>query len=188
MSSLRSVADLRKYMDAGNHPDFLFFWGHRPGKPGVGYKSCLSQWFEAPFEVDGIEYPTAEHYMMAGKARLFNDTDALRAVLAASSPGAAKAAGRAVRGFDENRWLQYRWDIVVNANVAKFSQHPDLKQYLLGTGDQVLVEASPLDFIWGIGLAADDPDAPHPARWKGLNLLGFALMEVRAQLRLPAPD
>lgn len=188
VSSLRSVADLRKYMDAGNQPDFLFFWGHRPGKPGVGYKSCLSQWFEAPFEVDGIEYPTAEHYMMAGKARLFNDTDALRAVLAAGSPGAAKAAGRAVRGFDENRWRQYRWDIVVNANVAKFSQHADLKQYLLGTGDQVLVEASPLDFVWGIGLAADDPDAPQPARWQGLNLLGFVLMEVREQLRLPAPD
>ena len=187
-STMRSVDDLTRAIRAGQHPDYLFFWGHRPAKGGGPSKSCLSQWYESPFEVDGVAYPTAEHYMMAGKARLFNDPDALRKILEASSPNEVKAAGRAIRGFDENRWRQYRWDIVANGNQAKFAQSADIKDFLLGTGEQVLVEASPVDAIWGIGLAADDPDAPHPARWKGLNLLGFVLMEVRAQLRLPAPD
>ena len=132
--------------------------------------------------VDGVRYATAEHWMMAGKARLFDDADALAKVLANDDPGAAKAAGRAVRGFDEARWLAHRFDLVVAGNHAKFAQHPVLERFLLSTGDQVLVEASPVDAIWGIGLAAGDPRAHDPAQWPGLNLLGFALMAVRERL------
>jgi ribA/ribD-fused uncharacterized protein len=120
--------------------------------------------------------------MMAGKARLFGDTDGVAAVLRAASPGAAKAAGRKVRGFDKDRWTTARYDIVVTGNLAEFGQHPDLRDFLLATGRKVLVEASPYDRIWGIGMAASNPDAARPSRWRGLNLLGFALMEVRERL------
>ncbi|CUM38137.1 Uncharacterized domain COG3236 / GTP cyclohydrolase II [Streptomyces venezuelae] len=133
--------------------------------------------------VDGVRYATAEHWMMAAKARLFGDADAERAALAARTPAEAKKAGRLVRNFDETVWRRERLGIVVEGSVHKFSSDESLRAYLLGTGTRVLVEASPMDRIWGIGLAADDPGAHDPARWRGLNLLGFALMEARDRLR-----
>jgi ribA/ribD-fused uncharacterized protein len=170
---------------AGHRLTFLFFWGHRPqpdGSPGPG---CLSQWWPASFTVQGVCYPTAEHYMMAAKARLFDDDTTAGQILTAASPGAAKALGRRIRGFDERLWQEHRMDIVVAANTAKFSQNPDLGTYLTNTGDRILVEASPSDRIWGIGMTADDPYASEPANWNGLNLLGFALMQTRAALTTP---
>jgi ribA/ribD-fused uncharacterized protein len=142
----------------------------------------LSQWYPAPFEVDGVRFPTAEHFMMVGKARLFGDDEAERHILDAPKPDRAKGLGRRVRGFDEERWASERYGIVVAGNLAKFGQQPPLREFLLATGDRVLVEASPYDQVWGIGLAAGAPDAASPSRWRGANLLGFALMEVRAQL------
>jgi hypothetical protein len=133
--------------------------------------------------VDGVSYPSAEHYMMAAKARLSGDAGAAGKILAAPDPGAAKALGRQVRGFDEQRWAEHRFDVVVAGNMAKFSQHRQLRDFLAGSGSRVIVEASPRDSVWGIGLAADDERANSPERWPGLNLLGFALMEVRHQLR-----
>ncbi len=144
--------------------------------------SCLSQWWPSPFEVDGVRYATAEHWMMAQKARLFGDADAERQALDAANPGAAKRAGRLVRGFKDETWKRERFAIVRTGSVHKFAQHPDLLAFLLATGDRVLVEASPLDRVWGIGLAADDERAQDPTRWRGLNLLGFALMEAREEL------
>ncbi len=161
--------------------DFLFFWGHTPG-PGTG-PWCLSQWWPAPFTVDGREYATAEHWMMWHKAVLFGDERVAEAVLAAPKPARAKALGRQVQGFTREKWERERFAIVVAGSVAKFAAHDDLRAYLLGTGDRVLVEASPNDAVWGIGIAASHPDAPHPERWPGTNLLGLALMEARAQLR-----
>ena len=102
--------------------------------------------------------------------------------MAAAPPGAAKAIGREVRNFDQQVWERHRFDIVVEGNLGKFGQHEALKEFLLGTSDRILVEASPVDRIWGIGLAADNADAENPNLWKGLNLLGFALMEVRNRL------
>ncbi|NGN64391.1 NADAR family protein [Streptomyces sp. A7024] len=166
-----------------NSTKFLFFWGHRPTRDGSVGKGCFSQWWPAPFTVDGVEYATAEHFTMAGKARLFGDTDAERAIVAAGHPKQAKDLGRTVRGFDQEAWAAHRYDIVVRGNEAKFGQHPDLRDYLLRTGDRVLVEASPVDRVWGIGLAADDERAQTPAEWRGLNLLGLALMDVRERLR-----
>lgn len=99
--------------------------------------------------------------------------------MAAPSPSAAKKLGRRVRGFDDATWNERRYSIVVRGNVAKFAQHPDLRDFLLGTKNRVLVEASPVDRIWGIGLAEDDERAVDPKQWQGLNLLGFALMKVR---------
>jgi ribA/ribD-fused uncharacterized protein len=94
----------------------------------------------------------------------------------------SRALGRQVRDFDQVVWDAHCFDLVVAGNVAKFSQHPDLGQYLSRTGNRVLVEASPVDRVWGIGLSATDPRAHDPARWRGRNLLGFALMRARAQL------
>lgn len=158
------------------------FWGHRPPVRGGVGPGCLSQWWPAEFTVDGVTYPTAEHWMMAEKARLFGDEEGLAAVLAAKSPGAAKAAGRKVRDFDEGKWAAERYGIVVAGNLAKFGQHDHLREFLLATGDKVLVEASPYDRVWGIGMGPNDPDAGSPLKWRGLNLLGFALMDVRERL------
>lgn len=178
----RDVAAVARAQEAGERLRFLFFWGHRPPRGGGVGPGCLSQWWEAPFTVAGQAYRTAEHFMMAEKARLFGDERTRREVLDAPHPGAAKKLGRQVRGFDEATWAEHRYGIVVRGNLAKFTQHPDLGAFLLGTGDRVLVEASPVDRIWGIGLAADDERAATAARWRGLNLLGFALMDVREEL------
>jgi len=182
----RDREKLRLAVAAGSRPKFLFFWGHTPRGAGAD-KSCLSQWFEAPFIVDGDDYPTAEHYMMAGKARLFEDEAILDAILDAEHPADAKKLGRKVRGFEQARWEASRIEIVVRGNVEKFRQNPGLQSFLLNTRDRVLVEASPRDRIWGIGLDAKDPDAYDPQEWRGLNLLGFALMEARFRLRYAKP-
>jgi ribA/ribD-fused uncharacterized protein len=182
MTPDQRLAQLRAAEAAGQPLDLLPFWGHKPTRSGAIGTGCLSQWWPVVFTVDGVSYPSAEHWMMAEKARLFGDTDGLVAVLEAASPGAAKAAGRTVRGFDEDRWTATRYDIVVTGNLAKFGQHPQLRDFLLATGTKILVEASPYDRIWGIGMAATDPDAARPSRWRGLNLLGFALVEVRERL------
>lgn len=176
------LAELCAAVAAGGRPKFLFFWGHQPRPDGRIGKGCLSQWWPAPFEVDGVGYATAEHWMMAGKSRLFGDEAMLPRILAAPHPGAAKKLGRQVQGFDHEVWAQHRRAIVVAGNVAKFGQDPALRAFLVGTGDRVLVEASPRDRIWGIGLSERAPGADDPRRWKGENLLGFALMEAREAL------
>ena len=175
-------AQLCQRVDAGESFKYVFFWGHTPPDEGVN-ASCFSQWFEAGFELDGVRYKTAEHYMMAGKARLFDDPGKLAEIIDSDHPGEAKKLGRQVHNFDQEAWSRERSVIVVAGNVAKFSQNPELGAYLLGTGERVLVEASPRDRIWGIGMGKRNPDATDPRKWRGQNLLGFALMEVRTTLR-----
>ncbi|MGW5753293.1 NADAR family protein [Nocardia rhamnosiphila] len=179
----RSVSELIHIVAESGRVKYLPFWGHHPRSDGSVGAGCLSQWWPAEFTVDGTVFPTAEHYMMWRKAMLFDDGAIAAEVLEAGSPGAAKALGRRIVGFDEELWGLHRFGIVVAGNVAKFGRHEELRRFLLDTGDRVLVEASPVDRVWGIGLAADDPRAEDPARWKGLNLLGFALMEARSALR-----
>ncbi|MFK0159368.1 NADAR family protein [Streptomyces sp. NPDC090493] len=182
MTEIDSVEALIRAVRAGARIRYLHFWGHRPRPDGRVSASCLSQWWPSPFVVEGVEYATAEHWMMAAKARLFGDAEAEHAVLAAGHPAAAKKAGRLVRGFDEQIWQRERFAIVTEGSVHKFAAAPDLREFLLATGDRVLVEASPVDRVWGVGLAATDAAAEDPERWKGLNLLGFALMEARERL------
>jgi ribA/ribD-fused uncharacterized protein len=172
------LEDLRSRVNAGERLKYVFFWGHQPSKTGVT-ASAFSQWYAAPFVVDGQHYPTAEHFMMAEKAALFGDQATRAQVIQAPNPGAAKALGRQVRGFDETAWLQHRFSIVVRANEAKFSQNLELGKFLKQTGTRVLVESSPVDRIWGVGLAQTDEKVNNPNQWLGLNLLGFALMQVR---------
>ena len=180
------MLDLKSLIErcqTGEQFEYLLFWGHTPSKDGTITKTCFSQWFVAPFTVDGIIYPTAEHWMMAGKAKLFSDNETLQEILVAPDPKSAKALGRKVQCFKEDVWLANARRIVTEGNIAKFSQNEDLKSFLLATGTQVLVEASPYDRIWGIGLGAEDPKAKNPSTWQGQNLLGFALMDARETIR-----
>jgi len=178
-----SVKELQEFIAEGAKPDFLFFWGHRQSGNSVN-KSCFSQWYESVFDVEGVHYKTAEHYMMAQKALLFGETHIYEKILIASTPDQAKSFGRKVSGFNDDIWSAKSFDIVVKGNTEKFSQNELLKSFLLSTNDKVLVEASPVDAIWGIGLAADDEQAKNPSQWRGKNLLGFALMAVREKLKV----
>ena len=160
--------------------NYLFFWGHHEDSE-TPTKACLSQWYASSFTVDGKEYATAEHFMMSRKARLFKDERCEEQIIACSHPSEAKKMGRMIANFDENIWNQHKFAIVVQASVEKFSQNPPLLAFLLSTSNRILVEASPADPIWGIGLAQDHRDATDPKKWKGPNLLGFALMTARAK-------
>ena len=171
-------------IDGGFQPSYLFFWGHT-SKAGTEGKECLSQWYPVSFSEDGVLYPSAEHYMMAGKARLFGDAAALEAILVAATPAEAKKLGRQVQGFVEAVWKQHCSSIVVRASLLKFGQNPQLGSFLLASADSVIVEASPRDRIWGIGMSQNNPAARDPQHWRGQNLLGFALMTARRQLQSP---
>ncbi|MCG9536605.1 NADAR family protein [Providencia huaxiensis] len=175
------ITSLCKQYRSGKKFKYVFFWGHQ-AKQNQITKSCFSQWYPSPFIVNNHRFASAEHFMMAEKARLFGDLETLDKIIYAPNPGAAKAFGREVRGFKQDVWDENRFAIVVTANMAKFSQNKELGQFLLSTNERVLVEASPVDKIWGIGLAEDAENIENPLTWKGLNLLGFALMDVRSQL------
>lgn len=176
------LTELQQLYNRGGKAHFLFFWGHTPRQHNAIDKSSLSNWFPARFEADQRIYATSEHYLMAHKAWLFGDSDTAETICSAQSSIQAKQSGRQVKGFDEGIWLRHRWRINLEANWLKFSQNPELAAFLIGTGTQILVEASPEDRSWGIGLSAQDPRAQDPRSWLGSNLLGFALMEIRQRL------
>jgi ribA/ribD-fused uncharacterized protein len=166
-------------------PSFLPFWGHTPqGTSPVG-PWVLSQWWPSGFVHQGIEYFHAEGFLMAAKARLFGDKKALAPILEAENPAVAKYHGRLVQGFDEDVWIEHRYHVAITGNLAKFSQDDLLRSYLVSTAPKVLMEASPRDRIWGIGLSASDRRCVLPSEWLGQNLLGFALAEVRDHLAQP---
>lgn len=166
-----------KRFNDGERLKYIFFWGHRPSASIT--KSCFSQWYDCRFTVDGVEYSTAEQYMMSQKALLFGDEKIYAEIMEASHPKQFKDLGRKISGFDDRIWNQHRTDIVINGNVAKFSQNQELKYFLLNTNSRILVEASPHDNIWGIGMDSKDTRCENPNLWDGENLLGFCLMEVR---------
>lgn len=160
------------------YSDFVFFWGHQNRQEGLS-KACLSQWYPCSLVVDGQYYNCAERFMMAEKARIFGDEEIRQQILQEYSQMAMKKLGRKVRNYDDAIWKEKRFDVVVRGNIAKFSQNEKLKEFLLSTGNKVLVEASPKDTVWGIGLEESHPDVINPSKWQGDNLLGFALMEAR---------
>jgi ribA/ribD-fused uncharacterized protein len=163
--------------DVDTTPDFVLFWRGWP-----------SQWFRSAFELDGVAYNCCEQFMMAEKARVFGDADAEQAILATKSPKEQKTLGRNVRGFDAARWNAVCRGVVYRANLAKFEQNANLRQLLLATGHRTIVEASPVDTIWGVGLAQDDPRVLDRAQWQGTNWLGVALMQARDELRRNAGE
>ncbi|XP_054764016.1 N-glycosidase YbiA-like [Lytechinus pictus] len=153
---------------------YTFFYGEK--------SSPFSQFRAANFVVDGVQYTCAEMYMMHQKAVLFGDHEIAEQILVATKPMAMKALGRKVRNFDEEVWKQHRRQIVKKGNLAKFSQNLDILAKLLETRGTTLVEASPRDRIWGIGMGKDNPNAKNKNKWRGQNLLGYILTEVREEL------
>ncbi len=169
---------LKVKFDKDERIKFIFFWGHIHNGEEVG-DFIFSQWYDTPFLVDNIEYKTSEHWMMACKARLFNDMELFDKIIKSNKPGEAKELGRQIRNFDAAEWDNKKYEIVKDGNIHKFTQNKKLRDYLINTGERVLVEASPIDSIWGIGLDSNSNGIENPYTWQGLNLLGFALMEVR---------
>ena len=144
--------------------------------------SFLSQWHRAFFSLHGHDFVCAEQWMMYRKAQLFGDEAMAARILSATAPHDHKRMGQNVRGFVADVWDAEKHGIVFEGNLAKFGQNAGLRKKLLATGDALLVEANPKDFIWGAGLSADDPDIEYPSRWLGQNLLGYILTDVRGQL------
>ena len=177
-----NIKDIIKRYDAGENLEFLFFWGHT-NKYDYITKSCLSQWYPAQFVIDSITYRCTEQWMMAEKARVFGDEYNRKKILEAKDPKEMKSLGRQVQNFNADVWNEKAREIVTKGNIAKFSQNPELKTFLLNTGDMVLVEASPYDKIWGIGMGRDDASVKNPHNWKGTNWLGCCLMEARDAIK-----
>ena len=159
--------------------DFIFFWGHTPATSSEITQTCLSQWWKCYFTEGGITFCCAEQYMMYKKALLFEDYEHADEIPKTKDPKNIKALGRLVKGFDNKVQNEHKAEIVLQGNILKFSQNPELKQYLLGTRDKILVEASPYDRVWGIGMRSGSGGICEPQKWKGENLLGFLLMEAR---------
>lgn len=150
---------------------YIFFWD-----------GIYSQWRIAPMIIDGVQYNCCEQYMMHQKALLFEDYDTARQILRTEIPREQKELGRKVKGFDKDKWDSVCMGIVYKGNYAKFTQNEILKGELIATGDRILVEASPYDKIWGIGMGEDDENIEDPSKWKGLNLLGWTITLVRQEI------
>lgn len=165
----------------GLQPKYLFFWGHTPGKAEQVGKECLSQWYPAVFVVDGVRYATAEHYMMAEKARLFGDEDVRERIIVAAHPSRQKFRPCGT-GVHPNHLGTTPVRYCGTGQHCQIWPKPDPENLSPQHGHRILVEASPMDHIWGIGWSENDPQSQNPEQWRGLNLLGFALMNVRARL------
>ena len=166
-------------MEMDEKEKYIFFWSHQEKNEGEVTKKCLSQWYNCMFEIDGIKYYTAEQYMMSQKALAFNDKETYSKIMEEKEPREYKKLGRQVKNFDSTIWDKKKFEAVIKGNIAKFSQNEKLKEFLLNTQEKILVEASPYDKIWGIGMDENDKDILDPSKWKGENLLGKALMKVR---------
>ena len=146
------------------------------------WSGIYSQWNKSDFTIDGMKFTTAEQYMMYKKALLFEDEEVANAIMRTNNPREQKALGRKVRGFDADVWNAVCRDYVYEANYAKFTQDPNLMEQLMATGDKEIVEASPKDRIWGIGLHYDDERVHDKSQWQGKNWLGEAIMRARTQI------
>lgn len=162
--------------------NMVTFWGHTPnGKEDIG-KWCFSQWWKGEFRINELDYICMEQYMMSQKAVLFGDYKTEEEIMKATDPKIIKALGRKVANFNQQVWDEVKYTIVLTGNWYKFSQNKELRDYLLSTKDAILAEASPYDKIWGIGMSEKEEGVNVPNKWKGSNLLGFALMEIRDEL------
>ena len=142
----------------------------------------LSNWYHSDFMVDGMKFSSMEQFMMYQKACRFHDEKIANDILHTDNVAEIKKLGRKVHAYDENVWNGVRQLIVYEGLKAKFSQNAELKQKLVDTGDAVLAECAVRDQIWGIGLSMRDPNRFERSKWRGNNLLGYALMLVREQL------
>jgi len=177
-----TIEKIKEIVRRNPETPIIYFWGHTPN-PRKITAACLSQWYDCNFEVEGVQYHTTEQYMMACKARLFGDEEVLNEIMNATHPHDYKKLGRKIRGFEQSLWDARKYDIVVEGNKAKFGQNPELMEFLLSTDVAILVEASPYDKIWGIGLDRETALEVSVEQWQGESLLGCALMDVRDWLK-----
>ncbi|OEJ14025.1 hypothetical protein BFL38_04620 [Brachyspira hampsonii] len=177
-----SLLKLQRDFNSGNKIDFLFFYGHTNDKKEIN-KSSLSQWYIKDFIENDLTFNCMEKYMMYNKALLFDDKNIADEILNNNQPKAIKELGRKVKNFNDEVWDKMKYKIVFTGNYYKFSQNTDLRNFLLSTKNKVLVEASPYDKVWGIKMKYDDENIENPFFWKGENLLGFALMQVRDEIK-----
>jgi ribA/ribD-fused uncharacterized protein len=177
MKQSYSVKQLVERVESGEKLKYLFFWGHI--KSEEISKSCFSQWYDSSFKVGGELFKTAEHWMMAMKAELFDDTETRSKIMMSDTPKEAKNLGRKIKNFNSNLWDENKLVIVIAGNYHKFIQNEALFDFLVSTNGKIIAEASPVDRIWGIGMAQNHVNVKDPSFWNGENLLGIALMNVR---------
>ena len=151
----------------------VYFWGD----------PSLSNWGPSEFDYADQHFYNSEQAYMWEKAIHFDDFEIADEILKTSNPKNAKDLGRKVKGYNDKEWASVRYNYMVDVCLAKFEQNQDQRETLLSTGDRVLVEGSPYDKIWGVGLHWTDEEILDDKNWKGLNLLGKALMEVRDKIK-----
>lgn len=173
---------LKLEYQANRKHKLLFFNNNQSSKKELT-KACLSQRYQYTFYGHDHEFTSAEHYMMFCKAELFGDYEASEKILKAKGIEEIFQLGRNVQGFKQDIWDKFKYNMVLNNNWLKFEPNPELLSFLLSTGETVLVNACKDDVIWGIGLTASDPDAKDPMKWRGYNLLGFALTQIREHIK-----
>jgi ribA/ribD-fused uncharacterized protein len=178
------ILDVREMYTFGEKVDLIFFYGHTPKVPNTIDNSCFSQWYPSTFTTPmGVTYHNCEQYMMHQKALLFDDIDLANRIMDTTDPRQIKMLGRQVVGFNAPDWDIVKYSIVKDANIMKFAQNVEMLLWLMDTRESILVEASPSDIVWGIGMAKTDIGVDNPCNWVGQNLLGFALMDARESLR-----
>jgi ribA/ribD-fused uncharacterized protein len=149
----------------------------------VLFKSGIpSQWYPSPFTIDGVRFVNCEQRMMYMKGKVFGDEEAMREVMLTEDPKRHKEIGRSVKNFDVDTWSAKAYQVVVEANYAKYSQNPELRQFLIDSGSRKFVECAPYDKIWGNGLNITQTLQTPEAMWEGTNLLGKAIMDVREMI------
>ena len=162
----------------------VYFWKPHLKVKGILDPAVCCNWWIEPLVYQGIQFRTAEHAMMWAKANLFDDHQAMLAILETRDPWTAKAIGRQVMGFSDQLWDDNSYKFVRDICVAKFSQSDRLKKWMLAHHpDTVFVEASPIDYIWGVKLDEQNYNVRNMKTWRGYNLLGYALTEAMRVIR-----
>lgn len=152
---------------------------HNPDEEN-GY---LSNWYMSEFELGGVKFSSMEQYMMYSKAKCFGDDAIAEDILKTDDVAVIKGLGRIVSNFNESHWNGVRQIIIYKGLLAKFTQNKALADKLISTDDSILAECAVKDHIWGIGLSMTDSDRLDRSLWRGQNLLGYALMLVRDDLK-----
>ena len=149
----------------------------------VFWNSIFSNFLPCTFTFKGMTVKSSEQAFMICKGRHFGDVTSCMKILEAKTPKEAKELGRLVKNFNEVEWNKVRLGYMIEVLVEKFGQNPNLKTTLLNTEERQIIEGSPYDKIWGVGIHWQDADCLDESKWKGQNLLGIALMNVREQLK-----
>lgn len=155
-----------------NKDNLVTFWNTS------GEFGCFSNWKKSIFKVGEIEFYNMEQFIMYQKALLFGDVEVAEKILKEKNPKEIKKFGREVKNFNAEIWSRNLFHLCSVGMVEKFNQNPDMKNILISTGNKTIVEASPYDKIWGIGMSETDEDILNMSKW-GENILGKMLCYTR---------